>query len=376
MNITYVITGLHGDGAETMLLKILERLDRKTFKPTVISLTDRGDIGPRIEALGIPVLALGMRSGIPNPFLLFRLMGYLQRSQPDVVHTWMYHADLLGGLAARLIGCRHVLWGIRHSNLSPQENKRTTLLVAKLCALLSSWVPERILSCSHKAERVHGAFGYQVSKIQVIPNGFDLRRFAPDALARAGLREELGVGLETPLVGMVARYDPQKNHLGFVTAAAHLQSLCPEVHFVLAGAGVDGHNRVLMAAIASHAGLAGAFHLLGRREDIPRLMAALDVLASPSSGEAFPNVLGEAMAAGVPCVVTDVGDSAEIVGVSGRVVPVGDMVGLAREVFDLLSQPPDARRRLGGEARQRVQTHYEIGLVTRLYEATYQALLV
>ena len=359
-----------------MLLKILNCLDRSKFQPTVISLTDRGDIGPRIEALGIPVLALGMHPGMPNPLLLFRLMGHLRRSQPDVVHTWMYHADLLGGLAARLTGCRHVLWGIRHSNLSPQENKPTTLLVAKLCAWLSSWVPERILSCSHKAKRVHGEFGYQVDKIQVIPNGFDLHRFAPDAQARSGLRGELGVGPATPLVGMVARYDPQKNHLGFVAAAACLRSLCPEVHFVLAGAGVDENNQALMAGIASHSGLVPTFHLLGRREDIPRLMAALDVLVSPSSGEAFPNVLGEAMATGVPCVVTDVGDSAEIVGATGRVVPVGDMEGLAREVFGLLSLPSDARYRLGGEARQRVQANYEIGLVTRLYEASYEALLV
>ena len=174
-------------------------------------------------------------------------------------------------------------------------------------------------------EEVHGEFGYQVDKIQVIPNGFDLHRFAPDAQARSGLRGELGVGPATPLVGMVARYDPQKNHLGFVAAAACLRSLCPEVHFVLAGAGVDENNQALMAGIASHSGLVPTFHLLGRREDIPRLMAALDVLVSPSSGEAFPNVLGEAMATGVPCVVTDVGDSAEIVGATGRVVPVGDM---------------------------------------------------
>lgn len=372
MKIVFIITGLSTGGAEMMLHKLLQNMDRRRFEPTVISLIDKGEIGPRIEALGIPVHALGMRRGLPNPWMVLRLARMLRQLQPDVVHTWMYHADLLGGLAARLAGCRRVIWGIRHSNLSKPENKRSTLAVVKLCARLSGLVPVQVLSCSQRAKEVHAAVGYVDEKIHVIPNGFDLARFVPDVTARASLCAELGLPLDAPLVGVVARFDAQKNHLGFVQAAAQLQQQLPQVHFVLAGTGVDRSNVALQAAIAAHPGLQERMHLLGRRDDVPHLMAAFDVLASPSHGEAFPNVLGEAMACGLPCVVTDAGDSAEIVGNTGHVVAVGDMAAMSQQLLEVLHLPAVERAALGKLARARVQALYEIGHVAGLYQAFYE----
>lgn len=357
-----------------MLLKLLQQLDRSRFTPTVISLVGLGEIGPRIQTQGIPVHALGMSRGVPNPLMVLRLAKLLRQLQPDVVHTWMYHADLLGGLAARLAGCRQVVWSLRQSNLNKSQNKRSTLAVVGLCARLSRWVPKLIVSCSVRAQQIHAGVGYVSEKIHVIPNGFDLDRFVPDGAARSAVRAELGLPADAPLVGVVARYDVQKNHLGFVQAAAWVVQQCPQVHFVLAGTGVDAANAELQAAIAAQPDLAAHMHLLGRRDDVPRLMAALDVLASPSHGEAFPNVLGEAMACGVPCVVTDAGDSAEIVASTGRVVPVGDMAGLAQKLVTTLRLPAEERTTLGQRARARVQENYEIGHITRMYEAVYERL--
>ena len=170
---------------------------------------------------------------------------------------------------------------------------------------------------------------------------------------------------------MVDWYDPQKNHLGFVHAAAVIHQRMPDVHFLLAGTGVDEGNADLLNAITRQ-GLSGHIHLLGRREDMPRLMAALDVLASPSCGEAFPLVLGEAMACCVPCVVTDVGDSAEIVGETGRVVEVDDMQGLAYHIVELLRLPRVEKADLGRQAREHIAAHFEIGEVTRTYQAFYE----
>ncbi|MDQ3058648.1 MAG: glycosyltransferase [Pseudomonadota bacterium] len=372
MKITLIITGLATGGAEMMLHKLLQNIDRSRFEPTVISLMNKGEIGPRIEALGIPVYALGMRRGLPSPLMALRLARLLRQLQPSLVHTWMYHADLLGGLAARLAGCRRVVWGIRHSNLSKTGNKCSTLAVVGLCARLSGWLPMQILSCSQRAKDVHAAVGYVDEKIHVIPNGFDLSHFAPDATARVSLSAELGLPLDAPLVGVVARYDVQKNHLGFVQAAAQLLTQMPQVHFVLAGTGVDSANVDLQTAVAAYPGLQAHMHLLGRRDDVPRLMAAFDVLASPSHGEAFPNVLGEAMACGLPCVVTDAGDSAEIVSITGRVVAVGDMPALAQQLQEVLCLPAEQRAALGQQARARVQSEYEIGHVARLYQAFYE----
>lgn len=371
MNLTFIITNLTTGGAETVLLNVLQQLDRSRFCPTVVSLVGLGEIGPRIQALGIPVHALGMSRGVPNPLMLLRLTRLLRQLQPDVVHTWMYHADLLGGLAARLVGCRRVIWGIHHSNLSKDVNKRSTLWVVKACALLSDWVPAQIISCSQRAKEVHVAVGYAADKLHVLPNGFDLVRFVPDAAARASVRAELGLADDVPLVGLIARFDSQKNHFGFVEAAAQVHAQRPDVHFVLAGTDVDDRNVSLNAAIAAK-GLQAAMHLLGRRDDVPRLMASFDVLASSSHGEAFPNVLGEAMACGVPCVVTDVGDSSEIVGATGRVAAAGDMAGLADGLVELLRLPSEQKKELGVQARARVAANYEIGHVARLYEAFYE----
>jgi glycosyltransferase involved in cell wall biosynthesis len=375
MKIVFIATNLTTGGAEMMLLKLLQNIDRRRFEPYVISLRSKGEVGPRIESLGIPVFALDMNPGLPNPLKVLLLIRQLHKIQPDLVQTWMYHADLLGGLTARLAGCQHVVWGLRNSNLDGKLTKRSTLMVVKACAVLSSCLPAQILSCSARAAEVHATVGYRADKMLVIPNGFDLGRFQPDDEARTSIRTELGVAAETSLVGLMARYDAQKNHAGFIEAAAQIRQQHSEVHFVLAGGGIDNSNAVLNDLINAH-GLEPYVHLMGRRDDMPRLMAALDVLASSSSyGEAFPNVLGEAMACGVPCVVTDVGDSIAIVGNTGRVVQSGDMPGLARQIVMLLRLLPEEKLELSRKARERVEKYYEIGHVAKLYQAFYEQLV-
>lgn len=376
MRIVFISTSLSTGGAEMMLLKLLERLDRTRVEPAVISMTDLGEIGPRIAALGIPLQVLGMRAGaIPKPSHFFRLLRVIRAWRPDVVHTWMYHADLLGGLAARLAGVSSIGWCIRNSNLDKDKTKWSTRTVVRLCAVLSRWVPARILSCSERARQVHVALGYAAEKMVVVPNGFDLARFKPDTEARRRLRSELGLSDRTPLVGLIGRFDPQKNHVGFLAAAGMLHRRLPNAHFVLAGRGVDAGNETLQQAI-HQAGVQANTHLLGLRNDISDVMAALDVLASSSSyGEAFPSVLGEAMACGVPCAVTDVGDSAFIIGDTGRVVPPGDMAGLAEAIEALLSLSAADRHALGAAARARVAANFEIEAVVRRYEDFYDQLL-
>lgn len=374
LRLVQIITGLSTGGAETMLLKVLEHIDRSLFSPHVISLTKGGEIGSRIESLGIPVETLGMRPGHFGPTQFLWLTKRLTELRPDIVHTWMYHADLVGGLAARLAGIRATGWGIRHSNLAPEHNKRSTLRVVKACAVLSHWVPRAILCCSEAAKVIHIRFGYDGTKITVVPNGFDLDRFMPNPEARNSIRCELGLAAETPLVGLIARFDPQKNHIGFIRAAALVYKQRPDTHFLLAGSGVHNSNEPLMGAIKA-AGVMKATHLLSRRDDIWQVMAALDVSVSSSHGEAFPNVLGEAMACGVPCVVTDVGDSAEIVGDTGRVVRPNDMEGLASSILEVLSLSQVDRTRLGGRARERIMLNFDINKIARRYEQFYLGLV-
>ena len=373
LRVSIVITGLSTGGAEMMLLKLLERIDRSRFSLRVFSLTTLGEIGPRIQALGIPVEAMGMNRHAPSPLAVAALARRLRETKTDLVHTWMYHADLLGSIAARLAGVRTIAWCIRNTDLDRDKSKRATRLVARLNAIVSRWVPTGILCCADAARDVHVAFGYAGDKMEVIPNGFDLSCFRPDTDARHSVRNELNLPAETPLVGIVGRHDPQKNHAGFLAAAGLLLRSRPDVHFLLVGTGVDAGNRELVAA-AHRAGVFDVSHWLGRRDDIPRLMASLDVLVSSSFSEGFPNVLGEAMACGIACAVTDVGDSAAIVGDTGRIVRSGDMAALAAAMDELLALEPAMRAAMGERARLRVEEHFEIGRVVRRYEDYYERL--
>ena len=373
MRVLYVITGLSTGGAEMMLLKLLERLDRERFTPAVISLTSLGDIGPRIAALGIPVQALGMATRWPRLALLRRLREMIREWRPDVVHTWLYHADLLGGLAARWAGVPVVCWGIRSSNLDVDKTAWTTRVIRRVCAWLSGCVPDRIFLNSEAARGIHAALGYAPGKMSVIPNGFDLSRFAPDPVARARVRASLGCTEDTLLVGMVGRYDPLKNHAGFVAAMSILRPRLSALKIAMVGKGVTAQNDPLVSLLQAETWGQDAM-LLGERTDIPALMAAFDILVCPSHAEAFPNVIGEAMATGVPCVATDVGDCAFLVGETGRVVPVGDMAALAGQVLALLGLSPAQRAALGALARERVEACFDIATVVRRYEAAYETL--
>jgi glycosyltransferase involved in cell wall biosynthesis len=180
----------------------------------------------------------------------------------------------------------------------------------------------------------------------------------------------LGVANETPLVGMIARFDPLKNHRGFIEAAAELHRARPGVHFLLAGQGVDWSNATLAGWIES-VNLRGVFHLLGRRDDIARLTASFDIAALASVSEAFPNVLAEAMASGVPCVATNAGDAALILGDTGAIVPVGDMRALAAKMADMLALPQEERRRLGERARSRVMSEFDLEVMANRYLEAY-----
>ena len=375
IRIVFIITGLSTGGAEMMLFKVLQRLDLRRFSPQVISLSTLGELAPRITALGIPVHALDMNLRMPSPAKFFRLVRILKRLHPDLVHTWLYHADLLGGLAARLAGISAVGWCVRNSDLDKGNARLAIRAVVRLCAWLSKSIPRRILSCSENARQLHVRYGYAAEKMLVVPNGFDLAQFVPNEKVRSGVRKDLGLEEDTLLVGLIGRFDPQKNHAGFLQAAGALHRRMPQVHFVMAGKRIDSDNTALMRSMTA-AGLLSNVHLLGLRDDMPKLMAALDVLASSSAyGEAFPNVLGEAMACGVPCVVTDVGDSVDIVGNTGRGVQPHDMEGLADALEELLTLPPAERAALGECARERVAAHFEIGKVVQRYQEFYELLL-
>jgi len=354
-----------------MLYKLLSRIDRTFFKPSIISLTDIGPVGARIVNGGIPVKAMGMRRGMPDPAGLIRLVGSLKTQRPDLVQTWMYHADLIGGLAARVSGGIPVIWNIRHVDLDSRRNKQTTIWTAKVCAKLSSSLAQKIVTNSATSRRVHAMLGYADKTMVVIPNGFDTDHFKPNPDARKSIRHELGIPQDTILIGFIARFHPQKDHRNFITAASLLAERTKDIRFLLCGDGINWGNPLLCQWIGE-AGLQDYFLLLGRRNDIPLVTAALDIATSASAGEGFSNVIGEAMSCGVPSVVTDVGDSALLVGETGIVVPPHDPASLAAAWNEMIVMGTDGRLARGEKARQRVLKLFSLHAIVKQYEDLYQ----
>jgi glycosyltransferase involved in cell wall biosynthesis len=375
VRVVHVINSFEFGGAEAMLCNLLVRSDRARFEPSVVALIDDMTVAEPVRQAGIPIATMGMRPGLPDPRAIWRLARHLRRLRPAVVQTWMDHSNLIGGLAARFTPGAKVVWGIHHGDHVPGVAKRSTLMTVAACARLSACVPARIVCCSQHARTLYARRGFDADKLTVIPNGFDTSRFRPDPAARAEVRNEIGIDPEAPLIGLVARYDPFKDHATFLRAAAALVRSRPDARFLLCGHKVDAGNAALVDQIAS-LGLVQHVRLLGPRRDVQRIYAALDVLAQSSISEAFPLVVGEAMACGVPCAVTDVGDSAFIVGETGRVVPPRDPQALAGAWADLLAIGPDGRRALGLAARERVLERFDLGAVTRRYEDLYARLAV
>jgi len=372
MKIIHIITGLSTGGAEMMLYKLLSQINSDEFESEVISLTDAGSVADKIRRLGIPIHTLGMKRGNPFPFALIKLTLLLREKKPDLIQTWMYHSDLIGGLAAKLAGGIKIVWNIRQADIGTESHKRSAIWIVKVCEKISSWLPDKIISCSHAALEFHSSLGYAKEKMLVIPNGFDLEAFQPDEDSRKSVHKELGLNEKTFLVGLVARFHPQKDHRNFIQAAKLIRKNNASVHFLLCGDGINNENPQLIQWI-KQAELDECIHLLDVRKDVSRLVAALDVAVSSSlGGEGFPNVVGEAMACAVPCVVTDVGDSALLVGKTGRVVAAKDPEALAAAIIGLLEAPPEFREELGKQARLRVMKNYSLDSVVKRYETAYR----
>jgi glycosyltransferase involved in cell wall biosynthesis len=369
MKILFVITGLSTGGAEMMLLKLLTYINRAKFTPVILSLTDRGDLAKKFEDAAIKVYAINMR----KPTNIFALLNTIKEIKPDLIQSFMYHSDFFAAIASYFLKIP-LAWNIRNSNLDRDKTKLTTILIVKLCAILSKKIPKAIVTCSEIAKEIHINLGYDPKKFIVIPNGFELEKFAPNLEFRKIIREQLKIDQNTKAIALIARFDPLKNHLGFIDAAEIIAREFPRIKFVLAGKNIDENNAIIMQKICAK-NLRDNFILLGQRNDINKILAAVDLYVSPSHGEAFANVIGEAMACAVPCAASDAGDSRIIIGGLGKIAPTGDMNSLANAAIELLNLSETARKKLGEEARERVIANYDIKEVIKQYENFYERLL-
>jgi len=366
VKITYIITDLDTGGAEMMLYKLLGSLQNEKVESLVISLMGRGKITGRIEALGIKVEVLNLNQGEkPSWKTIKKLRKLMKDFDPDIVQSWMYHGNIAATMAVFLCSpfCKKpkLFWNIRQTLYDLNNEKFQTRWLIILSRWLS-FLPKGIIYNSVVSMQQHDEIGFSNRKAHMIPNGFDLQKFKPSQQYHHQLHEELGVSDNVLLIGHISRLHPMKDHATLLRSIDRVvddlsnSSDKQEVLFLLIGYNVTSD-------LSSNP----AIRFLGERTDIQKIMPALDIVVSSSAwGEGFPNVIGEAMASEVPCVVTDVGDSAYIVGKYGRVCPVGDNQCIANSLLQLI-QNPEERKKLGKRARKRIEEKYSMDKIQKEY---------
>ncbi|WP_293881935.1 glycosyltransferase [Sphingomonas sp.] len=365
--VMHIITGLDQGGAEASLFRLVQA-GNAPADTHVISLTGDGVYGPLLRDAGAAVSVLGAKSAPAMAASVFKIVRLIRRFKPDVIQTWMYHADLVGGLAGRIARVP-VCWGVRAGNISTVHNKRSTMMVMKASARLSGWLATRIVSPSVEAIRVHCAAGY-ADKFALIPNGYDFTAFQPDDSAKMATRAILGIDRRAIVVGHVGRADVLKDHPALLRAFEQVAATRPDAVLLLAGRGLEMGSPYLQSLLANYS-CHDRVIALGPRTDIAAVLNAMDIFVLSSVGEAFPNVVAEAMACGVPCVVTNVGDAAEIVGDTGWVTPPSDSERLAAAISGALDLSHEVCARRGRAARERVVDRYGIDRMVNGYTAVW-----
>lgn len=372
MKITHIIIGLGIGGAELMLKRLVEGLNGKDgMQHSVISLTDLGPVGQQLLGNGTHVTSLGMKNALSIPSTFIKLRRELKKQKPDIVQTWMYHADFLGGLAAKSLGINSIIWGVRTTDVTLGRSK-VTVALRDLCAWLSYSVPKVIVCASDAGRKVHEKVGYDSSKMCVIHNGFDLEKLKASPEQRKTLRYECGFIENHKVIGSVGRFNKVKNQQAFVEAAVLIAAAHENAMFMMVGRDNSWENQELVSWINQY-NLQKRFVLLGEREDIPVCFSAMDFFCLHSKTEGFPNVLGEAMAMGLPCVATDVGDAKLLLADTGQVVSL-TVEELSYSFIHLLSLKDEQIRKIGAESKMHLHKNYTLKKTIASFLSIYNSL--
>jgi glycosyltransferase involved in cell wall biosynthesis len=373
MLICHIITGLTDGGAEAVLYRLCKH-DTKN-EHIVVSLLDSGKYGILLENIGVKVHLLNFQNKkniLSGVIELFRL---LKNIKPDVVQTWMYHADFFGGIVAKLVGVKKIVWGVHHTNLVRGESKKGTIFIAKINSILSKFIPDNIIYCAEKSRQAQEEIGFNKSRGVVVYNGYEVNDFYPNENYSHLFREEFKIENDF-IIGNVGRFNPQKDHINFILASNLVSKKYNNVKFILVGTDLDESNNTIVNKI-NDLELREKYLLLGRRDDINVVMNGMDIhVLSSSFGEAFPNVLNEAMSCGTPCVTTDIGDAGLIVGETGWIVSAKDPEALANAIIEAIIEKQttaDLWEKRRDECRNRIVNNFSIEKMSEAYNHVWSS---
>jgi glycosyltransferase involved in cell wall biosynthesis len=368
MKLVFLIRSLGAGGAQRQLVELAKGLDRKLFNVTVLCFYPEGALVRELLSARVPVVSLNKRGRWEVCRFLLRMAQELRKQRPDILHPYMTGPNLIAMLMKPLLRSTRIVWGMRASNV--ELTGIADKMLARLEALLASRASLVIFN-SAAGRAFCRSSGFAKARSVVIPNGVDVTRFSPDRRTGAQQRKCWGISTSSLVIGLVGRIDPMKDHRTFLKAAAILAKSRANARFVCIGSGPDGYVNELHS-LARELGADGRIVWTGIINDMPSAYRALDICCSSSAfGEGTPNCVAEAMACGVPCVVTDVGDSRLVVGETGIAVPPNDPEALARGLAIMANrivQEPE----LGNAARARIVSNFSLPM---LVAKTSEALL-
>ncbi len=366
LRVLHMIDGLQVGGAEVVLCQLLRGLQGRHYHVSVCYSTP-GPLQAEVAALGVPLARLPRLARV-DPLLIIGLCRVIRRNQPQIVHTHLFKSDFHGRLAARLCGVPVVV-----STLHARDAWAKQPLLGRLYGATAHFADQLIAVSEEVRQYAITHTRVPAIKICTIENGVEVARFKEKEAAGQALRQQLGIAADTPLVGIVGRLAPQKDHATFLRAAALIFQELPQARFLIVG---DGPLRKTLMAQTSALRMNQAVMFCGMRNDIPAVMAAIDLLVLSSPSEGLPITLLEGMAAARPVVATAVGGIPGVVveGHTGLLVPPGDPASLARESMRIL-QEPALGKRMGQAGRARVEAHYSIEAMTHRTAQLYEELL-
>jgi glycosyltransferase involved in cell wall biosynthesis len=374
IKILHIISSLNDGGAEGVMTKLAINKNRE-FKHFVIALKDGGKYQSILESNGVKVNVFkihSISSAIKN---LPKLILCINTISPNIVQTWMYHADVIGGSLAKILGIKVVVWNVRSGELHPTQ-KLSTKVFIRVSSLMSKFIPVSIISCSNRAIQIHKNIGYS-DKFQLIDNGVNKNIFKLDSKKRSLFRAEIKVNDACILFGTVARFDPQKDHKSLLRAINMIDKKY-NCKFLFVGSNMHKDNAQLNNWICKYK-LNDRIILAGQRKDIQSVMCGIDYLILPSLyGEAFPNVIIESMSVGKPAIVTDIGDSKRIVKGLGWVTPPGSSKALSKAInfaAELITNNYSEYQRMSILAIKTVNENYTLDVMNLKYQDHWKTLL-
>jgi len=373
-NIFFLIRSLNIGGTERQLIELVKGLDRNHFDITVGLFYNEGALIEEIKSMPwIHVVSLNKSGRWDIIRFVLRFIKLLKSLQPDILYSFLPDANIAGLIAGRLSGVKRVVWGVRASNMDVSRYDWLARMSLRLSAFLSKF-PDAIIANSHAGKEFHRDIGYSTNRMMVIPNGICTDRFKPDYSAGLKVRDEWGIDEETIVIGLIGRLDPMKDHATFLRAVKIFNQEGCSVRFVCIGDG-QGPYKSETHSLCRTLGLNGFLIWAGEMEDMQSVYNAIDIVTSSSLSEGFPNVIGEAMACGVHCVVADVGDSAIIVGETGVVVNPEDPQALADGWTDMLKRLNDKSYLIKKMARARIVSHYNSEIFVQKTSKMFLSLL-